>query len=217
MFYWLIKGIAWPIRLLYFRIEAEGVEHLPRRGGAIVIANHSSYLDAGILGSILPRKLHFIVLSSMYARWRLRWFYWGMDTIPVRRDRADPAAIRRALQVLSSGKVLGVFPEGGRSPDGRLQPPMLGAALLAARAGAWVVPAAISGAYGLFPPGRFWPRPGRIEVRFGEPFRFERPDGERLSRREIEEFGGRMMSAIAALLDEASAGAAPRTAEERGR
>ena len=73
MFYWLIKGIAWPIRILYFRIEVEGVEHLPRRGGAIVISNHSSYLDAGILGSILPRKLHFIVLSSMYARWRLRW------------------------------------------------------------------------------------------------------------------------------------------------
>ena len=119
MFYWLIKGIAWPIRILYFRIEVEGVEHLPRRGGAIVISNHSSYLDAGILGSILPRKLHFIVLSSMYARWRLRWFYWGMDTIPVRRDRADPAAIRRALQVVKRGSVLGVFPEGGRSPDGR--------------------------------------------------------------------------------------------------
>jgi len=216
MFYWLIKGIAWPLRILYFRIEAEGVENLPRRGGAIVISNHSSYLDAGILGSILPRKLHFIVLSSMYARWRLRWFYWGMDTIPVRRDRADPAAIRRALEVLGAGGVLGVFPEGGRSPDGRLQPPMLGAALLAARAGAWVVPAAISGAYELFPPGRFWPRSGRIAVRFGAPFRFEGPEGQRLSRREIEAFGIRMMSAIATLLGERVEGAASFGAEERG-
>jgi len=216
MFYWLIKGIAWPLRILYFRIAAEGVEHLPSRGGAIVIANHSSYLDAGVLGSILPRKLHFIVLSSMYAYWQLRWFYWGMDTIPVRRDRADPAAIRRALQVLGAGGVLGIFPEGGRSPDGRLQPPMLGAALIAARAGAWVVPAAISGAYEAFPPGSFWPRPRRIRVRFGEPFRFEGPEGGRLSRRDIEVFGERMMSAIATLLGETKLVAAPRRAEERG-
>jgi 1-acyl-sn-glycerol-3-phosphate acyltransferase len=215
MFYWLIKGIAWPLRILYFRISAEGVEHLPARGAAIVISNHSSYLDAGVLGSILPRKVHFIVLSSMYARWRLRWFYWGMDTIPVRRDRADPAAIRRALQVLTDGGVLGVFPEGGRSPDGRLQPPMLGAALIAARAGVWVVPAGISGAYEAFPPGRFWPRPRRIRVRFGKPFRFVEPERGRLSRGDIEAFGARMMSAIAALLGDTTTAAPRRRAEER--
>jgi len=217
MFYWVIKGIAWPLRVLYFRVEAQGIGHLPRRGEAIVIANHSSYLDAGVLGSVLPRKLHFIVLSSMYSRWRLRWFYWGMDTIPVRRDRADPSAIRRALAVLHRGDVLAVFPEGGRSPDGRLQPPMLGAALIAARSGAWVVPAAISGAYEAFPPGCFWPRPRRIRVRFGAPFRCGGQPGARLSRSEIEGFGRTMMSEIAALLGEPIAGAASRTAEEPGR
>jgi 1-acyl-sn-glycerol-3-phosphate acyltransferase len=213
MFYGLIKGIAWPIRLLYFRIEVEGVEHLPRRGGAIVIANHSSYLDAGILGSILPRKLHFIVLSSMYARWRLRWFYWGMDTIPVRRDRADPAAIRRALQVLGSVGECWAPPEGGARRMGGWPPRSNRAARGASRCSGWS-PAAISGAYELFP-GRF-AATGRIGCAY-EPFRFERPE-ERLSRREIEEFGGRMMSAIAALLGEASAGVARRNfAEERGR
>jgi 1-acyl-sn-glycerol-3-phosphate acyltransferase len=200
MFYWIIKGIAWPLKTLYFRVRAEGTGHVPRRGPAILIANHVSYLDAGVLGSVVPRKIHFIVLSRMYAMWRLRWFYAGMETIPVQPGRPDRAAIRRALQVLRRGGVVGIFPEGSRSPDGSLQPAQPGAAMIAARSGAPVVPAAIRGAREAFGRGRAWPRPQRIRVRFGPPFRIE--GGSKETRDSLQRHSQRMMSAIAALMAE---------------
>lgn len=202
MFYLLIRTIAWPLKALYFRIEAEGLAHFPRRGPAIVVANHASYLDAGVLGSVLPRQVHFMVLQAMYAMWRIRWFYAGMGTIPVQRDRPDPAAIRKALEVLGRGGVLGIFPEGGRSPDGRLRPAMLGAALIAARSAAPVVPAGILGAFEAFPRGRRLPRPRPIRVRFGPPFRYGAEPVRRPPREELEAFSARMMGAIAGLKGE---------------
>lgn len=208
MFYGLVKAIAWPFRVFYFRIEAEGVEHLPRAGPAIVVANHASYLDAGVLGSVLPRKVHFIVLSAMYRLWRIRWFYWGMDTIPVRPGRPDHAAIRKALRVLAEGKVLGIFPEGSRSLDGRLQPPLAGAAMIAVKSGAPIVPAAIRGAHEAFPPGSIWPRPRKVRVRFGPPFRGGAADGARVGRKALQQLGERMMREIAALMEPAEDGSA---------
>lgn len=199
MFYWIIKCLAWPFRRFYFRVDAQGIEHLPRRGPAIVVANHTSYLDAGILGSVLPRKIHFVVLSSMYRMWRLRWFYAGMETIPVDRGKAEHTPIRRALQVLGAGGVLGIFPEGGRSTSGRLRAPREGAALLARKSGAPVIPAGIRGAFEAFPPGRRWPRPRKIQVRFGVPLRWREPPGDLSEREALRAFSARMMEAIGSL------------------
>ena len=74
MFYWFVKGIFYPFVRLYLRLTREGLEHLPRRGPAIVIANHASYVDSIVLGSASPRPLHFIVLQKMFDLLFIRWF-----------------------------------------------------------------------------------------------------------------------------------------------
>ena len=201
MFYWFIKYLSWPLRKFYFRIEVEGVENLPRVGPAIVAANHTSFLDAGILGTVLPRKVHFLVLSEMMRMRRLGWFYRGMETIPLERGRGDHTPIRRALEVLRAGRVLGIFPEGGRSRDGRLRRPREGAALLARKSDAPVVPTAIEGAYEAFPPGRRWPRPRKIRVRFGAPLLYgENSGGADRGRDALRGFSQSLIAAIAELL-----------------
>ncbi|HKQ98674.1 MAG TPA: lysophospholipid acyltransferase family protein, partial [Candidatus Polarisedimenticolia bacterium] len=84
MFYWFVKGIFYPYVTLYLGLTRSGLEHFPRRGAAIVVCNHVSYMDAIILGSAAPRPIHFIVLQWMYDLIYIRWFYWGMGAIPVR-------------------------------------------------------------------------------------------------------------------------------------
>ncbi|MEE9218249.1 MAG: lysophospholipid acyltransferase family protein [Acidobacteriota bacterium] len=198
MFYWFIKGMFWPLGQIYFRMRRRGLEHLPARGPVILVANHSSYLDPPALGSASPRKVHFLINRSVYRLARFRWFYIGMEAIPVSAERQDALSLRQAMRVLSRGEVVGVFPEGGRNLDGRVGTPRLGAALLAARSGAPVVPAGIRGAYQALPPTSMFPKPHRIEVVFGAPLRWEEGHAE---RQKLEEFSRRMMGAVSNLLD----------------
>jgi 1-acyl-sn-glycerol-3-phosphate acyltransferase len=197
MFYWFVKGIFYPFVVLYLGLTRDGVENLPRRGPAIVISNHVSYMDAILLGSASPRPVHFIVLQWMYDLLLLRWFYWGMGTVPVRAG-TDARGLRRAVRALSRGRVIGVFPEGTRSGDGRIQDAQPGAALLAALSGAPVVPAYIDGARDSLPVGGRFPRPARIHVRFGPPLLFPAGRGGR-GREALADFARQMQEAIRTL------------------
>ena len=174
MFYWFVKGLFFPFAHFYLGMTRDGLQHLPRRGAAIVVSNHASYVDAILLGTASPRPIHFLVLRWMYDLLLIRWFYWGMGTIPVSGEGRDSRGIKRALRLLSSGRVLGVFPEGSRSADGTLSAPRLGAAMIAALSGAPVVPAWIDGARDSLPVGGVFPKPARIHVRFGKPLRFDK-------------------------------------------
>ncbi|MBI1950446.1 MAG: 1-acyl-sn-glycerol-3-phosphate acyltransferase [Acidobacteria bacterium] len=174
MFYWFVKGLCFPFAHFYLGLTRDGLEHLPRRGPAIVVSNHASYADAILLGSASPRPIHFLVLQWMYDLLLIRWFYWGMGTIAVSGEGRDSKGIKRALRLLSSGRVLGVFPEGSRSADGTLSALRLGAAMIAALSGAPVVPAWIDGARDSLPVGGVFPKPARIHVRFGKPLRFDK-------------------------------------------
>jgi 1-acyl-sn-glycerol-3-phosphate acyltransferase len=198
MFYWFVKGLFYPFARLYLNLTRDGLEHLPRRGPAIVVCNHASYLDAIILGSAAPRPIRFLVLRWMHDMILLRWFYWGMGTIPVRAEGQDSAAIKQALRLLRAGRVIGVFPEGTRSADGRLQDARPGAAMLAALSGSPVVPAFIDGARATLPVGSIFPLPARVRVRFGPPLRFERREG-RDNRDTLAAFARAMLDAIARL------------------
>ena len=195
MFYWIVKGIFFPFVHFYLGLTRDGLEHLPRRGPAIVVSNHTSYADAIILGSAAPRPIHFIVLQRMYDLLLIRWFYWGMGTIPVRAEGQDSKGIKRALRLLASGRILGVFPEGSRSADGRLSEPRLGAAMIAALSGAPVVPVHIDGARASLPVGGRFPKPARIHVRFGPPLRFE-SGGPGSGRESLNAFARDMVLAI---------------------
>jgi 1-acyl-sn-glycerol-3-phosphate acyltransferase len=195
MFYWFVKAVFHPFVALYLGLTRDGLQYLPRRGPAIVICNHASYMDPILLGSATPRAIHFIVLQWMYDLLLLRWFYWGMGTIPVRGEGQDSKGVKRAIRALARGRVVGIFPEGTRSADGRLLDARPGAAMIAALSGAPVVPAYIDGARHALPVGGRFPSPARVHVRFGPPLRFERRRG-RAGREALLDFTEKMLEAI---------------------
>lgn len=197
-FYWLIKGLAWPVVRLLFRFRRIDKERVPLDGPCIVVANHTSYLDAICLGSASRRRLRFLINAEIYDLLRLRWFYYMMGSIPLRTDGADTGALRTALHTLRAGGGVGIFPEGQRMPDGSMGEGKVGVAFLASRSGAPVIPAAIIGAHKAMPVGAALPRLHPIRVAFGEPLRF--PGGTRKPRREeLEAFADRVMAAISGL------------------
>jgi 1-acyl-sn-glycerol-3-phosphate acyltransferase len=153
----------------YFRLRVEGARHVPDAGPCIIAANHTSYVDPIVLWMACPRHVRFIVDREQYYRPLVHWVAVNTGAIPVENDPRDLGSLRRALQVLKQGSVLGIFPEGGRSRDGSLQPGKPGAALLALRAGVPLVPAGIVGAFAAYSRHHRFPRPRPILVRFGEP------------------------------------------------
>jgi len=198
VFYWLIKATAWPLVRILFRFRREGLERVPRRGPCIVVANHTSYLDAICLGSASPRKMRFLINHEIYRMRRLRWFYYMMEAIPLRSGATDTSALRRALHVLRDMGAVAIFPEGQRMQDGRVGEGKVGVAFLAARSGAPVVPAAIIGAHRAMPVGATLPNLSPIRVVFGEPLRFA-SSSRRPAREELESFAETVMKAIAQL------------------
>ena len=153
----------------YFHFRVEEARHIPHSGPCIIAANHTSYVDPIVLWMACPRHVRFIVDREQYQRPLVHWVAVRTGAIPVENDPRDLGSLRRALQVLKQGSVLGIFPEGGRSDDGRLKPGKPGAALLALRAGVPLVPAGIIGAFAAYSRHRRFPRPEPILVRFGEP------------------------------------------------
>jgi 1-acyl-sn-glycerol-3-phosphate acyltransferase len=154
-----------------FRLSVVGSERLPPTGAAVLVSNHVSWLDPIILPLVLPRRPAFLAMQELWRMpcIRLAMRAWGKLAIPVNREIVDATALRRGLGALKSGAFLIVFPEGGISPDGRLRPFHRGAALLAARARAPLVPIAILGTADALPLGRIIPRPRPITVRIGMP------------------------------------------------
>jgi len=202
VFYRFVKIYFAQLVRIYFRLRVDGRTAIPNEGPAILAANHTSFLDPIVLGSACPRKVHFLVLQSMHDWWRLRWFYWGMQTIPVKPQEADAKAIRRAVSKLKEGHVVGLFPEGGRSMDGVLREGKVGVALLAALSGAPVIPCYIDGAFDSLPPQGRFPRPARVTIRFGERLEFQASERGRRDRAALERFSSLLLSSIAELKEE---------------
>ena len=193
-----------------FDLRVEGAEHLPAAGSFILAANHHNYLDGVVLGVAVPRPIAFLVMPRVYRATPLHPpLHRRIGSIPVNLERPDPGAIKRVLRALDAGRVVGIFPEGPFSQEGRLVPGQPGAALIALRAGVPIVPAAIEGTYEALRARRFYvPRRRPLSVRFGAPLVFDRPRHRPIARAEREEVTRRIMSEIAALLQPASEPAA---------
>ncbi len=183
----IYRGLRFAVRALaraLFRLSATGIERLPRTGPAVLVANHVSWLDPIILPLALPRKPAFLAMEELW-RMPIVGFVmrsYGHLAIPLNRGAVDATALRRALGVLEEGALLAIFPEGGISPDGRLRPFQRGAALLAARAGAPIVPVAISGTRDALPLGRVVPRLRPVSVHIGTPIAVAGTDRDALIR-----------------------------------
>ncbi|MEV0095445.1 lysophospholipid acyltransferase family protein [Streptomyces sp. NPDC050738] len=185
MFYYVLKYIfLGPLLRVLFRPRIEGLEHIPEDGAAIVAGNHLSFSDHFLMPVVLKRRITFLAKQEYFTgpgvRGRLTAaFFRSAGQIPVDRSgkEAGQAAVREGLGVLGKGELLGIYPEGTRSHDGRLYKGKVGVAVMAIRGQVPVVPCAMVGTFEIQPPGRKLPKIKRVTIRFGEPLEFARYAG----------------------------------------
>jgi 1-acyl-sn-glycerol-3-phosphate acyltransferase len=161
---------AW--RLLVGPVHVSGTEHVPKTGPFFLISNHQSILDPVLLQAVCPRPVHTMAKSTQFTAPVVGTIIRSLGSFPVRRFETDPQAARTVLRLLGEGHGVGVYIEGERSWDGRLQEPRLGSVRLILKAGVPVVPAVIDGTYDVWPR---WHRSLRrlpVRVTFGPPLRF---------------------------------------------
>jgi 1-acyl-sn-glycerol-3-phosphate acyltransferase len=200
--YAILKPLAVLFMRLYFRVEARGQEHVPRTGALLLVANHASVLDPPLVGGMTPRPVSFMAKAELFRIPLFGALIRRLNARPVRREGADPSALRLALRLLEEQRALLVFPEGTRGDEQTLRPAKAGAGMLAVLSGATVVPVYIRGSGSTWPRGRRLPRPGKVVVSFGPPLKF--PGGTGPGRKESYDAASRdMMAAIARLKDAA--------------
>jgi 1-acyl-sn-glycerol-3-phosphate acyltransferase len=169
--YWLTWVTVRLVATVLFRFRVSGTHHVPRAGGVLIAANHASYLDIPILGCGLPRRAWFMGRLDLFsgpAAWLMRRMGW----IPIRRERVDRTAFEEAIRRVRAGLAVVIYPEGGRSEDGRLQPGKPGVGIIVAATGCPVVPVYLGGTYDVLPPEAKWFRLRPIWVIYGAPMDF---------------------------------------------
>lgn len=172
-----------PVLNAVYRPKVEGVEHVPRKGPAILASNHLSFLDSVFLPAALERPIFFLGKSDYFLGWR-RHFFENLGVMPVSRQGGDAgeASLRRGHEVLESGRLLGIYPEGTRSPDGRLYRGKTGPVRLALRTGAPIIPVAMLGTDKVLPPQASVPRIDKVGMRIGAPLDLRRYAGRENDR-----------------------------------
>src|SRR5690554_607434 len=148
MIYSFAHFITWLFFKTVYRLKAIGLEHIPESGAVIVCCNHISTFDPPLLGTPLKRKINYMAKAELFRLPVLGWLLPHLGAFPVKRGGVSKDAIRRSLELLGNGEVIGVFPEGTRNRVD--EPGKKGAASLALKSGATVIPAAIVGKYRLF-------------------------------------------------------------------
>ena len=182
------------------RWQVSGREHCPVTGPVILAPNHISYLDPPASGSGLHRPVHFMAKEELFRIPILGWVLPRVHAFPVRRGTADRAALRRAEQLLAQGEIVVIFPEGTRSPDGRLQSPELGIAFVALRSRAPVLPCLLTGTNRMLPGDSPFIRPAKITIHYGQPLTFPDLYGQPLTRGVLQQTADRVMTALRVLL-----------------
>ncbi|MFD5512527.1 lysophospholipid acyltransferase family protein [Streptomyces sp. NPDC059761] len=207
MFYQLLKHVLLgPLLRLLFRPRIEGLENIPAEGAAIIAGNHLSFSDHFLMPAILKRRITFLAKAEYFTgpgvKGRLTAFFFrSAGQIPVDRSGKDAgqAALREGLGVLAKGELLGIYPEGTRSHDGRLYKGKVGVAAMALGAGVPVVPCAMVGTFEIQPPGQKIPNIRRVTIRFGKPLEFSRYDGMEGERAVLRAVTDEIMYAVLGL------------------
>jgi 1-acyl-sn-glycerol-3-phosphate acyltransferase len=178
MLYQAAKTIAEPLVKVVYRPTIEGLENIPSTGAVILAANHLSFSDSFFIPIAVPRPVTFIAKAEYFqARglkglWNRAFYARFAGAVPVDRSgsrNATSAALDGAVAILEGGGIFGIYPEGTRSPDGKLYRGRTGIAEIALRTGAPIVPVGIIGTDRIQPPGAKIPRLGRLTIRVGKP------------------------------------------------
>ena len=206
----ILYRTACAIAGVYFRtlmkLRFEGTEHIPAKGAFLIVMNHQSNLDPLLVHTSCSRLLFTMTKSSAFRNRIMRWIGPRVGAFPTRRYQVDPQAVRMALRYLDEGKAVGVFPEGERSWDAKLQPFRPGAMRLLLKAGVPVIPCGIVGTYEAWPRwgGMRWLRvgPGRppVTIRYGEPIHFGKHDDRARREAALPEATKRIEEALLGLM-----------------
>ena len=168
-FYWrFMRFLCRWQTILQFKVRVHGTRNVPKEGPVLLVCNHQSHMDPILAGMALPRESSFMARDSLWAN---KWFgrlITSLNAFPVKRNTADLGAIKESLRRLKQGMSLVVFPEGTRTPDGRIHPMLPGLASIAKKAGVPIVPVLIDGMYQAWPKGSPFPKSGNVMIRYGE-------------------------------------------------
>jgi 1-acyl-sn-glycerol-3-phosphate acyltransferase len=192
--YPVARAVLSPVFKTLWKVETTGLEHVPTTGGAIFCPNHTSVIDSFFLPLVLPRRITFVGKAEYLDSWKTRYLFPAMGMIPIDRTGGDAAerALNTAARVIEAGEFFGIYPEGTRARDGKLHRGRTGAARLALRTGAPIIPVGITGTREIQPPDAKLPRPfRRAAVHFGRPIDvgryLDRADDRLVSRQIIDE------------------------------
>lgn len=185
MFYWLMKNvIAGPLLKGIFRPWVTGADNIPKQGAVILASNHLSFVDSVFLPICIDRDMVFLAKSEYFTTkgikgWATKWFMKGTGMLPIDRSggKASEASLNTGLRVLAEGRVLGIYPEGTRSPDGKLYRGRTGIARMVLESGVPVVPVAMINTEKVMPIGAKWPKMRRPGIIIGKPLDFSRFQG----------------------------------------
>ena len=150
----------------YFSLDLRGIEHIPAEGPLIITPNHQTFADPPLVTIPVRRPIYYMAWNRLFAVPVLGRLIRRLRAFPVEIQTSDGRAVREAVRLLRAGEAVMMFPEGGRTLDGRLQPFKLGAFRLAVAHDTPVLPVTIAGAWEAWPPGRIFPRRGRITLTY---------------------------------------------------
>lgn len=187
---------------IFFRQRTLHREFLPESGGALIVANHVSYLDPSVVGACFRKPIYYLARKSLFKGF-LGWLLPRIQVLPVDLGKGDLGSMKRILRLLKEGNRVLIFPEGTRSPDGTLQEAEAGIGFIVAKGEVPVVPVRIFGAHECWPRKAKWPRPGRITVVAGPPVDFTGLPAELSGRERYQACADQVMKALAAIQLEA--------------
>lgn len=196
--YNLVRYVIGFFLVVLFRWRVTGAENVPVSGGVIIASNHISNFDPFVVGTAVSRKLHFMAKEELFVNPIMRAIIQWLGAFPVRRGASDRTAIRTAINLLENGNMVGLFPEGTRSKNGQLGQAEPGLAMIAAKAGATIVPTAVIGTNKVFRNGSLLPQ---FRVHFGKPIIVKK---DKASKEDLEKITNTMMQEINTLLQKYS-------------
>jgi len=183
----VVRVIARPVIKSLFSVDIKGLEHIPEEGPAVLLSNHTSFMDSIILGAFPRRNIWFMAKNSEYRGRLLTWALRHARSFPVRRYTVDVQAVRNAVRIINQGHILGIYPEGERTWDNSLLPFRHGTIRLVLALGKPVIPVGISGAYELMPRWTSSIRRSPVRIRIGPPLMFDHIPVPQQTRADIME------------------------------
>jgi len=169
LFYRIVRAVIRLLGRLLFRVEAYGVDNVPKTGGYLLVANHASNLDPPLIAISIPRACHTLAKRELFDVPVIGWAIRRLYSHPIDRGGVDRRALKECIDVLREGNLLLLFPEGTRTANGELQNAKAGAAMIAIQAGVPFIPVYVEGTYDALPRGRSWPRLSKVRIFFGQP------------------------------------------------